>query len=669
PTDIQTTLHTPPHNTNAHVTVYQPPHHDQRLIAYFVTDLTTAELRDYCAHQLPAYMVPAQFVRLDSFPLTPNGKIDRHNLPTPADQAESPYAPPQTPTEQTLATLWAQILGRTRIGRHDNFFALGGHSLNAARLQSRLGSGFGVEVPLRVIFETADLQALAKEISRLKPERSTPRPEIARTARSAPLPLSPAQRRLWFLEQWQPGTPLYHIAGTLRLSGFLDAEALLRSCQMAMDRHESLRTRLIPTETEPLQAALPHQVAPFSVIDLSSLQATVSTTVASHLARLTAETPFALTKDPLWRVVLLRLSPTEHLLAICVHHLIGDGHSLSVLMAELSSGYDRATRGTLTASEPPPIQYGDYVVWQQARLQGEQTAEDLAYWSYRLSGVDGLLLPTDRPRPAVQTHTSAIHEVELPAALSVGLAGLYERANVTPFMALFAATATALAQTRELREVVMGTAVANRSRPELEELIGCLVNTVVLRLDVHTAQTFTDLLTQTRTLCTEAYAHAEVPFERVVQEVQPERSASHLPLFQTWFVVQEDHDLHGAFADLDVVSVGTPPRMARYDLRLQFNRTPTSLTLICEYKSDLFTSAGITRLAEHVTRVLETVIGRPDAPQDALVQLLAEADTQRRLQDTEAAEGYSLNALGRHRRRRDQNGAAVNRDQNERGLP
>jgi amino acid adenylation domain-containing protein len=643
PNEIEAVLRRHPRVTGARVVLREDEPGDQRLVAYLTADGDTGDLRARVRESLPAHLHPAHYVTVEAFPLTAHGKIDVAALPVPGRGGGEPgtgYVAPRTPTELALAKVWCAVLRVPEAGLHDSFFTLGGHSLIATRLQGRIRAEFGVELPLRTVFEAPDLAAMAKEIAGARPDEAP----IAPLARTGPAPLSSAQLRLWFLEQWRPGTPLYHIAGAVRLTGELDPRALRTALQAVVDRHESLRTHLTVAGGEVGQLARDRLTAELPVVD---------TTGRSHLAdrvvQAVAQTPFNLTEGPLWRIVLIRSGPREHHLALCLHHLIADGHSLDLLLQELATNYEAAVEGEPITHAPLPIQFADYAAWQQERLAGRRIADDLAHWRTQLAGIPQAPLPTDLPRPDVQTHASAVHQAELPAAVAAELADVADRTGTTPFMVLFAATAVALHQARNLPEVVVGTPIANRSRPELEELIGCLVNTVVLRADPSRESTFVSLLERVRSSCLDAYAHSEAPFERVVQEVQPERSAGHLPLFQTWFVVQEE-PAAGTFGDLGAQPVGAPPDMARYDLRLEFRRAAEGLALVCEYKTDLFRPEGIVRLARHVERVLRAITAEPGVPLAALAGELAAADRAERAADAADAAAYSEGALRRRRR-------------------
>ncbi|TVT49292.1 amino acid adenylation domain-containing protein [Amycolatopsis rhizosphaerae] len=637
--EIESILRAHPRLSEAVVLLREDVPGDKRLVAYTVPgDVTAAESRDWCAQRLPGYMVPAGFVTLDAFPLNANGKIDRRALPAPGGEpgpGDAGHTPPRPGLEELIAGLWAQVLGVPHVGRDDNFFALGGHSLVATRLQTRLRTALAVDVPLRLVFETATLADLAARVGLLLREHADGEPiaelpPVTRAGRDVPLPLSFPQQRLWFLEQWEPGTPLYHISGAVRLRGPLDVAAFRRAWQAVVDRHETLRTHLAATGgDEPGQLAVPRLAASVPVIDLGD-------TGEEHLRRLVtlaARTPFDLMAGPLWRVLLLRCGPDEHVLTICLHHLIADGESMAVLLAELGTGYRAALggeRGPATALPALPVQYGDFAAWQREWLTGERLEPHLAYWRRQLAGLSGTSLPTDRPRSPAAGLAAATESVQLSSTVDAGVAELSRQEGVTTFMALFAAFSVTLGQTRDLAQVVAGTPVANRTRTELEGLIGFFVNTLVLRLDLGGDPSYRELLGRAREVCLGAYAHQAVPFERVVQELAPERSTSHLPLFQTWFVVQEMPPVAETFPGMRLEPLGESGQLARYDLRLDVQRSADGLRGVFEYRKDLFEAATMARLARRFGRTLETVLADPDVRLTALARRLDEAEAEHR---------------------------------------
>ncbi|MCG3754387.1 non-ribosomal peptide synthetase [Amycolatopsis sp. Poz14] len=609
-----------------------------QLVAYVTGAPPLAELRAHCARTMPDHMIPAVFVPMPSLPLTDNGKLDRKALPAPecrADDADPGYVAPRPGTEELVAELWAHVLHVDRVSRDANFFDLGGHSLTATQLQTRLRRAFAADVPLRAIFTAADLADLSAEIDALRRDpavASTPPRPVDRTTL---LPLSFPQRRLWFLEQWEPGTALYHISGALRLRGRLDVPALRAAWQAVVDRHEVLRTHVSATSADdPRQTVASRIPAAIPVVDVTAAE-------AREVVRAVLETPFRLTEGPLWRLMLVRTSPEEHIFALCLHHLIADGESIGLLLHELGAQYRARGRADLPAL---PVQYGDYAAWQHRTLTDDRLAADLAYWRETLSGLPSVTLPTDRPRSADAGAEAARRAVALPSEVDGRLGALCRQAGVTRFMALYAAFAAALAQTRDLSEVVVGTPTANRDHQELEGLIGFFVNTLVLRLDLGGDPAFRDLLGRTRETCLGAYAHQAVPFERLVTELTPDRAAGRLPLFQTWFVVQDAPAAAEAFPGIDVSPAGDPDRLARYDLRLDVQRSGGETRAVFEYKAALFEPAAIARLARRFVTVLELVTADPEIRLSAVTRRLAESEDRLR---RERKNGMSLAGLHR----------------------
>jgi amino acid adenylation domain-containing protein len=620
-----------------------------QLVAYVTGEPSPAELRAHCARTMPGHMIPAVFVPLPHLPMTANGKLDRQALPAPrcgVDDTESGYLAPRPGTEELVAELWAHVLHVDRVSRDANFFDLGGHSLTATQLQTRLRRAFAVDVPLRAIFNADDLTGLAAELDALRRDATGDVPSPPRSVdRATPPPLSFPQRRLWFLEQWEPGTALYHISGALRLRGELDVPALRAAWQAVVDRHEVLRTHVSAASADdPRQAVTGHLPAAVPVVDLTGLADPAKE--ARETVRAALETPFRLTEGPLWRLVLIRTGPGEHVLAICLHHLVADGESVGLLLRELGLQYQARGRAALP---PLPVQYGDYAVWQHGNLTGERMGTDLVYWRKTLGGLPPITLPTDRPRSASTSSEAARCAVALPSEVDDRLGALCRQAGVTRFMALYAAFAIALGQTRDLAEVVVGTPTANRDHQELEGLIGFFVNTLVLRLDLGGDPTFREVLGRARETCLGAYAHQAIPFERLVTELAPDRAAEHLPLFQTWFVAQDAPPATEAFPGMDVSPAGDPDRLARYDLRLDVQRSGGETRAVFEYKAALFEQPTIARLARRFVGVLEPVTADPEIRLSSLARRLAEADDRLR---RERKAGMSLAGLHRLKNKR-----------------
>ncbi|HEY2740280.1 MAG TPA: amino acid adenylation domain-containing protein, partial [Thermoanaerobaculia bacterium] len=498
---------------------------DRRLVAYVVGDATPDTLREDLRARLPAHMVPAAFVVLPAFPLTPNGKVDRKALPAPeSPRGEAVWMAPSGAVEELVAAIWTDVLGLDRVGAEDNFFALGGHSLLATRVVSRLRATFGIEVPMRRLFEAPTVSALARVVQ--ESWAGEPASPLVPVPPQRSLPLSFAQQRLWFLDRLEPGSGLYNIPLAVRLRGAVDPGLLRRIFAEVVRRHEVLRT----TFDFDAQAGEPVQViaAPFlpelPVIDLVGLP-DLNARQAQSLAGAEAQRPFDLRAGPLLRLTLLRLAAEEHVLLITLHHIISDGWSTGVLLREIGVLGAAFAAGRPSPLPELPVQYADFAVWQRGWLQGAVLDEQLGAWTRRLAGAPRLLdLPTDRPRPAVPTFRGSSRPVALQPALAAELAALCRQAGATPFMALLAVWGLLLGRHAGQDRVVVGVPVAGRNRREIEGLIGFFVNTLALHLDLGgDGASFTDLLARTREVALDAFAHQDLPFERLVEAVVQER--------------------------------------------------------------------------------------------------------------------------------------------------
>ena len=516
------------------------------LVAYVVGDVETDALRAHLRRSLPEYMVPAAFVFLDALPLTPNGKLDRKALPAPElASAEERYVAPRTPVEEVLAGIWAEVLRLERVGVQESFFDLGGHSLLATRVVSRIREVLGVEMPLRALFEGPTVAELAGRVEELRRAGEGCRPPAARSRRprEAPLPLSFAQERLWFLHQMEPEGAGYNMPWSGRLRGGLDAGALERALGELVRRHEALRTTFRPVEQGAVQVVHPAAPAHLPVLDLTGLAPQDREDEARRLAREDAERPFDLERGPLLRATLLRLADEEHVLLLTMHHIVSDGWSMGVLFRELFTLYESFSRGLRArpASPLPPlaVQYADFAVWQRGWLQGEVLQRQLDWWRERLGGAPPALeLPTDRPRPAVASSRGASLVFRLSADVTRGLRSLARREGATLYMVTHAALDLLLSRWSGQEDLVVGSPIAGRTQVGTEGLIGFFVNTLALRIDLSGDPSFRELLGRVRETALGAYAHQELPFERLVEEVAPERGLSHTPLFQVMFALQ-----------------------------------------------------------------------------------------------------------------------------------
>jgi amino acid adenylation domain-containing protein len=595
----------------------------KRLVAYIVPDaavtLTVNELRQVLTAKLPAYMVPSAFVLLEALPLTVNGKVDRRALPAPdfSSQPQDNFVAPRTPEEEILAQIWAKVLKVDRVGIHDNFFEIGGHSLLATQLVSRIRNTFKVELPLRELFATGTVATLHRSIQQLQQQDwALTLPPILPRATATELPLSFAQTRLWFLDRFEPNSSFYNIPLTLRLVGTLDRSALAQSLAAIVDRHEALRINFITVDGVATQVVQPEPNWSLSVVDLQHLAIAAQEIAAQELAQHHAIQPFDLTSDSLFRATLVILSEREHRLLVCIHHIVADGWSIGILLQELTLlyntyGQDPTRPNPLT---PLPIQPADFAIWQRQWLQGEVLQKQLSYWQQQLAGVPALLsLPTDRPRPAVQTFAGAHYQFDLSLALTQQLTQLSQEQGTTLFMTLLAAFNALLYRYTEQSDIVVGTPIANRNRSEIEGLIGFFVNTLVLRTDVSGNPTFSELLLRVRSMAMDAYAHQDLPFEMLVETLQPERDLSHSPLFQVDFVLQNEPLAQIELTGLTVSQLSTANATAKFDLTLGMEYTATGLRGGWEYNTDLFDEGTIERLAGHFVTLLEAIVMNPQS--------------------------------------------------------
>jgi amino acid adenylation domain-containing protein len=618
---------------------------DRRLVAYVVGEAAAGAdvLRAHLSERLPEYMVPAAYVRLDRLPLTPSGKLDRRALPAPDfASAEGRYVAPRTPMEEVLAGIWAEVLRLERVGVEESFFNLGGHSLLVTRVASRVRELFGVELPLRALFERPTVAELAGRVEEMRRAGLPVLPPVVPAGRTEPLPLSFAQERLWFIDRMEPGSAVYNTPGAWRLGGALDEAALERSLGEIVRRHEALRTVFADANGSPVQVIVPFGGFVLPVEDLSGLSEPDREAVVRRRAREEARRAFDLATGPLFRASLLRLGTEEHVLLLSMHHIVSDGWSMGVLFRELSALYEADRDGAESPLAELAVQYADYAVWQREQLEGEVLERQLSYWRERLAGAPELLeLPTDHPRPPVQTYRGAHEQIELPLELLERLQALGRSEGATLYMTLLGAFQVLLSKYSGSADVVVGSPIAGRTRKEVEELIGFFVNTLVLRTDLSGDPGFREVLRRAREVTLGAYEHQEVPFERLVAELQPERSLSHTPLFQVMFTLQNAGDGGGALSGLEVSGLGAGPESAKFDLSLALAATAQGLRGGLNYSTDLFERSTIERMLGHLARVLEQVAADANVRLSQL-DLLGDAEREQVLTTWNQTErGYS----------------------------
>ncbi|HEU5133283.1 MAG TPA: condensation domain-containing protein, partial [Pyrinomonadaceae bacterium] len=556
-------------------------------------------------------MVPAAFIFLEQFPLTTSGKVNRRALPAPDASllaTEKTYVKPRTATEVIVSGIWSKVLGVERVGVEDNFFELGGHSLLATQVVSWIEEAFARALPLRTLFEAPTVRELAAHIDRGLLGESTA-PALVRVDREQELPVSFAQQRLWFLAQLEPASSFYNLPWALRLHGALDIVALEQTLDELVRRHEVLRTSFVS------EHGLPRQVISATAtvsLDLVDLSAVAESAVQDLVAREAAQ-PFDLSRGPLLGVKLIRLSEQEHVLLLTMHHIVSDGWSMGVLIREVSELYSAYTNGREPQLPELPVQYADYAAWQREWLQGEVLEEELRYWREQLAGAPQVLeLPTDRVRPAVQSYRGGHEEFAFSKELSDGLKELSRREGVTMFMLLLAAFQVLLSRYSGSEDIVVGTPIAGRRHKEVEGLIGFFVNSLVLRTDVSGNPSFRELLKRVREVCLGAYAHQDVPFEKLVEELQPERALSHTPLFQVMLVLQNTAQPELQLGDLRVEGVGAEGTTAKFDLAFAVQEGSEGLSGVVEYDRSLYDAATIRRQIGHWQVVLEEVVRDAD---------------------------------------------------------
>jgi amino acid adenylation domain-containing protein len=582
---------------------------NQRLVAYLVPEeeqqIALAELRAFLREKLPDYMIPYAYSIMDAFPLTANGKVDRQALPAPEQldpELTENFVTPRDPTEEVIAGICAEVLGLTRLGVHDNLFDLGCHSLLATKIVARLREAMRVELPLLSLFEAPTVAGLAESIETARLAVAGPQlPPIGQAPRDEPLPLSFAQESIWFLDQLVTGNMSYYIPRALRIKGQLKVELLEQTFSEIVRRHEILRTTFPVVDGRPVQVIHEPWTVSIPVVDLQLTEAAEREQQIRGLILQEGQKPFDLGLGPLLRLTLLRLEPSEYVLVLTEHHLVHDGWTQGVLISEFLAIYTALAEGRAPVLPELEIQYADFAYWQRQWMRGEILERQLAYWKNRLAGAPPVLeLPTDRPRPAVQTFQGDEQSLDLPVNLSQELRAFSRREGVTLFMTMLAAFVALLYRYTGQADMNIGTGVANRRLREIEGLLGMIINTVALRVDASGDPTFREFLVQVREVCLEAYEHQDLPFEKLVEELQPERSLSYMPLFQVMFSFMDTPTKDLELPGLQLSPVNAHNRSAKFDLNVVIvlhaeqrigmtdHAGHSEITALFEYSTDLF---------------------------------------------------------------------------------
>ncbi|GAX45370.1 non-ribosomal peptide synthase [Tolypothrix sp. NIES-4075] len=625
--EVEAVLGEHPHVREVVVVLHEDVFSNKRLVAYLVakeqSEPCITEIRRFLKQKLPEYMVPSAFMLLEALPLTPNGKVNRQALSAPESELgqDEGLIPPRTPTEEIIANIFASILGLQQVGIYNNFFELGGHSLLATKVISRLREAFQVEIPLRTLFEAPTVAEFDQALCALRQTASgLVVPFIKPFPRNnEPLPLSWAQERLWFLDQLEGLNSTYNIPAALEITGQFNLVALEIALSELVRRHEVLRTTFVTVNGTAMQAIAPPTAVTIPLIDLRSLPTVEQTTQLKRLVMEEAERPFDLATGPLLRVTILQLGQNSYVLLVTMHHIISDGWSIGIFIQELSTLYQTFLSQTSSTLPELPIQYADFAQWQRQWLSGEVLDSQLNYWKQQLAGVPALLeLPTDRNRPPVQTGRGSTETFELSAELTQQIKHLSQLSGSTLFMTLLAAFALLLSRYSHQEDIVVGSPIANRNRQEIEPLIGFFVNTLVLRTNLEGNPSFGELLQRVRQMTLDAYAHQDLPFEHLVEVLQPERSLSHHPLFQVMFVLQNAPINTLELPGLTLKPLEQKRAIAKFDLTLSMQEIDSKLVGTWEYNSDLFEAETIRRMIGHFQTLCEAIANNPEQPVNQL---------------------------------------------------
>ncbi|MBJ2223683.1 MULTISPECIES: non-ribosomal peptide synthetase [Pseudomonas] len=609
---------------------------DAQLIGYYTadTELDEQRVKTALAAELPEYMVPALLMRLDAMPLSPSGKLDRRALPEPVWQTRE-HVEPHTPLQLQIAAIWREVLGLPRIGLRDDFFALGGHSLLATQIISRTRQACDVELPLRTLFEASELGDFAQQVGLIQAAgQRNQQTAIAKVDRSQPVPLSYSQQRMWFLWQMEPDSPAYNVGGMARLRGVLDVGRFEAALQALIMRHETLRTTFPSVDGVACQKVSAQTGVRMDWQDFSALNEPQRQQRLQQLADVEAHTPFNLETGPLLRACLVKAGEQEHYLVLTLHHIVTEGWAMDIFARELSALYEAFIDERDSPLPALPVQYLDYSVWQRQWMEAGERQRQLDYWTAQLGNEHPLLeLPSDRPRPPVQSHRGELYRFDLSDELAARVRAFNAQHGLTLFMTMTATLAVLLYRYSGQTDLRIGAPVANRIRPESEGMIGAFLNTQVLRCQLNGQMQVSELFEQVRHTVIEGQSHQDLPFDHLVEALQPPRSAAYNPLFQVMCNVQRwEFQQSRQLAGMTVEYLANDARATKFDLNLEVTDLDHRLGCCLTYSTDLFDEPRIARMAEHWRNLLEALVADP---RQRLSELpLLSADEQRALQDS-----------------------------------
>ncbi|MCE2573782.1 non-ribosomal peptide synthetase [Motilimonas eburnea] len=610
---------------NAVVLLKQDEQQQKHLVAYVKVaneQISAQQISAQLQAQLPDYMQPSQLIVMDTWPLNRNGKVDRHALPEPDWQGQrQTYQAPTTSTQIKLGQIWQQVLKQDPIGLQDNFFQLGGHSLSATRVIAKVNHEFAINLAVKQLFEHQTLAQLAKVIEQeveqeVEQETANESLPFNRVDRSEPILASFAQQRLWLVDHIQGSSAHYNMHQTLLLEGDLDVGALQRAFTAVIERHESLRTCFASGEQgQVYQVIQDPRAFSLAFTDISDLAGEEKAKACEALIEQEAKGEFDLASDLMLRAQLIKLASNQHQLLVTLHHIAADGWSVGLLMQELSQIYTHLVKGEALALAPLAYQYADYSHWQQRWFTPERLNQELDYWQQQLAELPALhSLPLDYPRPDIQTYRGAQVQSVLPPTTRASFNALCQEHGATLFMGLHSALAYLMASYSHSTDIVIGTPIANREQAEVAPMIGFFINNLVLRADVSGLPSFAQLLAQSKTTLLEAYSHQQTPFEQVIERLQPERSASHSPLFQILLVLQNNEMPKVSLPSLQITEVEQANQVAKYDLTISVNETEQGLSLSWEYNADLFKAQTIAAMAQNFNHLVSAVTQTPEQP-------------------------------------------------------